>query len=35
VSQNARSPIIQIVDPNYTVLVKIPKKALPSAVSAR
>src|SRR5262249_4667327 len=30
VSQNARSPIVQIVDPNYTVLVKIPKKALPA-----
>lgn len=30
VSQNARAPIVQIVDPNYTVLVKIPKKSLPS-----
>ena len=29
VSQNARSTIVQIVDPNYTVLVKVPKKALP------
>jgi acetamidase/formamidase len=34
VSQNARTPVVQIVDPNYTVLVKIPKKALPSAPSA-
>ena len=31
VSQNARTPIIQIVDPNYTVLVKIPKSRLPTA----
>jgi len=31
VSQNARAPIIQIVDPNYTVLVKIPKSRLPTA----
>jgi acetamidase/formamidase len=31
VSQNARTPIIQIVDPNYTVLVKIPKNRLPTA----
>ena len=30
VSQNARAPIIQIVDPNYTVLVKIAKSRLPS-----
>ncbi|MGH9364318.1 MAG: acetamidase/formamidase family protein [Thermoanaerobaculia bacterium] len=29
VSQNARAPIVQIVDPNYTVLVKIPKSRLP------
>lgn len=35
VSQNARSPIVQIVDPNYTVLVKIPKKALPAAAPVR
>jgi hypothetical protein len=28
-SQNARAPIIQIVDPNYTVLVKIAKSRLP------
>jgi acetamidase/formamidase len=31
VSQNSRAPIIQIVDPNYTVLVKIPKSRLPTA----
>jgi len=30
VSQNARAPIIQIVDPEYTVLVKIDKHRLPS-----
>lgn len=30
VSQNARAPIIQIVDPNYTVLVKISKSRLPT-----
>src|SRR6266542_3182126 len=30
VSQNARAPIIQIVDPNYTVLVKVAKSRLPS-----
>jgi acetamidase/formamidase len=35
VSQTARSPIVQIVDPNYTVLVKIPKKALPAAAPAK
>jgi len=29
VSQNARAPIVQMVDPEYTVLVKIPKKSLP------
>jgi hypothetical protein len=29
VSQNARAPIVQIVDPNYTVLVKIEKRRLP------
>ena len=29
VSQNARAPIIQIVDPEYTVLVKLEKKRLP------
>ncbi len=30
VSQNARAPIIQIVDPEYTVLVKLPKSRLPA-----
>jgi acetamidase/formamidase len=29
VSQNARAPIIQLVDPEYTVLVKIEKKRIP------
>ena len=29
VSQNARAPIIQLVDPEYTVLVKLDKKRLP------
>jgi len=29
VSQNARAPIVEIVDPEYTVLVKIPKARLP------
>jgi acetamidase/formamidase len=29
VSQNAKAPIIQLVDPEYTVLVKIEKKRLP------
>jgi acetamidase/formamidase len=31
VSQNARAPIIQLVDPEYTVLVKIAKERLPRA----
>jgi acetamidase/formamidase len=31
VSQNARAPIIQLVDPEYTVLVKIAKARLPAA----
>jgi acetamidase/formamidase len=31
VSQNARAPIIQLVDPEYTVLVKIAKSRLPAA----
>jgi len=31
VSQNARAAVIQIVDPNYTVLVKIEKSRLPTA----
>jgi acetamidase/formamidase len=29
VSQNAKAPIVQIVDPEYTVLVKVEKKRLP------
>jgi len=29
VSQNARAPIVQMVDPEYTVIVKIPKARLP------
>jgi len=29
VSQNAKAPILEIVDPEYTVLVKIPKSRLP------
>ncbi|MGH9366079.1 MAG: acetamidase/formamidase family protein [Thermoanaerobaculia bacterium] len=29
VSQNAKAPVVQIVDPEYTVLVKIPKSRLP------
>src|SRR5580765_1802274 len=31
VSQNARAPIVEMVDPQYTVLVKIEKRRLPSA----
>ena len=30
VSQNARAPLVQIVDPEYTMLVKIPKSRLPA-----
>lgn len=30
VSQNSRAPIVQMVDPNYTVLVKIAKNRLPT-----
>jgi amidase len=30
VSQNAQAPIVQIVDPQYTVLVKLPKSRLPA-----
>jgi acetamidase/formamidase len=30
VSQTAKAPIVELVDPNYTVIVKVPKKALPS-----
>jgi acetamidase/formamidase len=29
VSQNARAPIVEMVDPQYTVLVKVPKNRLP------
>ena len=29
VSQSARAPVVQIVDPNYTVMVKIEKSRLP------
>jgi acetamidase/formamidase len=31
VSQNARVPLVQMVDPEYTILVKIPKNRLPVA----
>jgi acetamidase/formamidase len=34
VSQNAKAPIVEIVDPNYTVLVKVPKSRLPRAADA-
>ena len=34
VSQNARAPLVQMVDPQYTVLVKIPKNRLPVAAGA-
>ncbi len=34
VSQNARAPIVQMVDPEYTVLVKVPKASLPAAGKA-
>jgi acetamidase/formamidase len=30
VSQAARAPLVEMVDPQYTVLVKIPKNRLPS-----
>ncbi|HYK41989.1 MAG TPA: acetamidase/formamidase family protein [Thermoanaerobaculia bacterium] len=33
VSQNARAPIVQMVDPQYTVLVKVEKKRLPVSAS--
>ena len=33
VSQNARAPVTEMVDPEYTVLVKIPKARLPSGAS--
>jgi acetamidase/formamidase len=34
VSQAARAPLVQMVDPEYTVLVKVPKKLLPVPVPA-
>ena len=34
VSQAAKAPVIQLVDPEYTVLVKIPKNRLPTLASA-
>jgi len=34
VAQNAKAPIIQLVDPEYTVMVKIEKSRLPGAVHA-
>jgi hypothetical protein len=34
VAQNAKAPIIQLVDPQYTVLVKIEKRRVPGAVRA-
>ena len=33
VSQTARAPIIQLVDPEYTVLVKIEKRRVPAPPS--
>jgi acetamidase/formamidase len=35
VSQNARAPIVQMVDPQYTVLVKIEKKRLPAQAASQ
>jgi acetamidase/formamidase len=35
VSQNARAPIVELVDPEYTVLVKIPKARLPKKGAGR
>ena len=34
VAQNAKAPIIQLVDPEYTVMVKIEKSRVPGAVRA-
>ena len=34
VSQNARAPIIQLVDPEYTVLVKLDKRRMPTKAGA-
>ena len=31
VSQHVRAPIVQVVDPEYTVMVKLEKRRLPSA----
>jgi acetamidase/formamidase len=31
VSQNARAPLVEMVDPLYTVLVKVPKDRLPAS----
>ena len=33
VSQNARTPVVEMVDPLYTVLVEIPKNRLPAAAA--
>jgi hypothetical protein len=35
VSQNAKAPIVEMVDPEYTVMVKIEKKRLPVRAAAR
>jgi acetamidase/formamidase len=35
VSQNAKAPIVEMVDPEYTVMVKIEKKRLPVRTTAR
>jgi len=35
VSQNAKAPILEIVDPEYTVLVKIPKSRLPAELHSK
>jgi amidase len=34
VSQTARAPIIQLVDPEYTVIVKVAKKRVPASRSS-
>ena len=34
VSQSAKAPIVEMVDPEYTVLVKIEKKRLPVRIAA-
>jgi acetamidase/formamidase len=33
VSQNAKAPVIQLVDPEYTMIVKLEKKRVPGARS--